>query len=302
MEVSTNDGGTLEYVYSSYAAGGQFYFQYRHFQALSNELATPRLLVCPTDRDRLTAPDFQDFNNLNVSYFVGANADYSLPNSMLAGDRNITNTSFGGQSIVRLDNGYGAYWTGEMHQFKGNILFADARVEQLNTAGLTLAGEGAPPVMDLVNPTLKSSIATAPSATITLNPPPNLPAPPVGIANAGPGSTAGLGAGGRTTKYGSGSRPGYSQMTMAGGASGTGKSNKIVKTIADTNAAPASNAPTPILAEPPSIPARGSRHLPWWFWVWLLLLLLAAEGTRRYYKRLRDERAKRSPWARPTYD
>src|ERR1700691_749413 len=36
MQVSTNDGGTLEYVYSSYTVAGNFYFQYRNFQALSN--------------------------------------------------------------------------------------------------------------------------------------------------------------------------------------------------------------------------------------------------------------------------
>src|ERR1700729_2621602 len=38
---STNQGGTLEYV----ATGDVF----RHFQRLSNELATTRILVCPAD-------------------------------------------------------------------------------------------------------------------------------------------------------------------------------------------------------------------------------------------------------------
>ena len=93
MQVSTNDGGTLEYIYASYSVAGQFYFQYRNFQALSNELANPAVLICPADRDRLVASNFPDLNNLNISYFVGANADYSLPNSILAGDRNVTNST-----------------------------------------------------------------------------------------------------------------------------------------------------------------------------------------------------------------
>src|SRR5580704_1386691 len=157
MEVSTNDGGTLEYVYASYTVAGEFYFQYHHFQALSNELATPAVLVCPADRDRMAASNFPDMNNLNVSYFVGANADYSLPNSMLAGDRNITNYASGGQTILRLANGSGMFWTGDMHQFRGNILYADSRVEELTTSQLLLASYGAPPMMDLVTPTLRSA-------------------------------------------------------------------------------------------------------------------------------------------------
>jgi len=41
MSISTNLGGTLEYM----ASGATF----RHFQVMSNELATPYILVCPAD-------------------------------------------------------------------------------------------------------------------------------------------------------------------------------------------------------------------------------------------------------------
>src|SRR5688500_16889126 len=40
--LSTNDGGTMEFIQTSEV--------FRHFQALSNELGTPKVLVCPADK------------------------------------------------------------------------------------------------------------------------------------------------------------------------------------------------------------------------------------------------------------
>src|SRR5262249_29606447 len=73
-----------------------------HFLALSNELSTPRVLVCPSDQ-RTEATTFATnvsnlpqnktmvpFNaNKCVSYFVGLEADETKPQCFLAGDRNI---------------------------------------------------------------------------------------------------------------------------------------------------------------------------------------------------------------------
>src|SRR5262249_21331796 len=70
MQVSTNDGGTQEFVGAAYQVAGDFYFQYRHFQALSNNLVNPTLLLCPADRARIAAFNFTELSNLNVSYFV----------------------------------------------------------------------------------------------------------------------------------------------------------------------------------------------------------------------------------------
>ncbi len=309
MEASTNDGGTLEYVLSSYLIPGQFYFQYRHFQALSNELTMPKLLACPSDRDRIVASNFQNFDNVNISYFVGANADYSLPNSMLAGDRNVTNGYGGGQTIVRLGNGSGVYWTGDMHQFRGNILFADGRVEELSTAGLALASYGAPSMMDLVTPSLKSPSGTPPSAP-ALDPPPNLPAPPMppkstrtagsasapspGGSYAAPGSMSPRSAAERSP-----SRAGSSMQSTGTMDSGSNASNKLARARPiRTNAVPATNTSPAVLAETPVEAVHRHGHLPWWFWLWLVLLVLGAEGTRRYYLRLRKEQKNRNPWSR----
>ena len=307
MEVSTNDGGTLEYVLSSYLISGQFYFQYRHFQALSNELVTPKLLVCPADRDRIVASNFQNFDNVNISYFVGANADYSLPNSMLAGDRNVTNGGWGSQTIVRLGDGTGVYWTGDIHQFRGNILFADSHVDELTTAGLVLASYGAPSVMDLVTPSLKSSSVT-PSSAPPLSPPPNLPAQPPAPQPARTAGSASSSGGGYAPSGSmssgpaasrSSSRPGSSAQTTSSLDSGRSTSNKLARAKAvQTNTVPVTNAPPAVIAETPPDIIHKNGHLAWWFWLWLLLLLLGAEGTRRYYLRLRKEQKSRNPWSR----
>jgi prepilin-type N-terminal cleavage/methylation domain-containing protein/prepilin-type processing-associated H-X9-DG protein len=166
MELSTNYGGTLELVRSARLVAGEFYFQYRHFQALSNELRAPQLLVCPADNARVVAASFRELQDLNVSYFVGANADFSKPDSLLAGDRNLTNAAASARGTLRLDNGTQVSWTGELHRFKGNVLFADGRVEELSTRGLQQANENAPAAVELVMPAVPNS------------PPPGYPPPP----------------------------------------------------------------------------------------------------------------------------
>jgi hypothetical protein len=49
MQVPMSDGGSQEFVQNGYSVSGEFYFSYRHFQVLSNEVAVPKILVCPAD-------------------------------------------------------------------------------------------------------------------------------------------------------------------------------------------------------------------------------------------------------------
>jgi len=139
MSVSTNEGGSAEFVQSGYAVGGEFYFSFRQFQVLSNELNTPAILLCPTDT-RLPATDFGALQNSNVSYFIGVKAEFSKPDSILAGDRNLTANSLPNPSILHIEADNRLWWTRELHQFKGNILFADGHVEEWNNAALVEAG------------------------------------------------------------------------------------------------------------------------------------------------------------------
>ena len=120
MSVSTNEDGSQEFVQNGYAAGGEFYFSFRHFQVLASELSTPAGLVCPTDV-RLPATNFGALQNSNLSYFVGVQAAFSRPDSILAGDRNLTANSQPNPSILHLEAGNPLRWTQELHQLKGTF-------------------------------------------------------------------------------------------------------------------------------------------------------------------------------------
>ena len=136
MTVPANNGGTREFLAGATSAPGDFYFSFRHFQALSNELTTPKVLVCPSD-NRPAAVDFSALKNDNLSYFVGLRAEYDLPTSILAGDRNVTNDWTSASPVVRLSPQHFLRWTDELHRFKGNLLFADAHATEMNSPGFT---------------------------------------------------------------------------------------------------------------------------------------------------------------------
>jgi prepilin-type N-terminal cleavage/methylation domain-containing protein/prepilin-type processing-associated H-X9-DG protein len=105
---------------------------FRHFQALSNELVTPRILICPAD-GRSEAARFAGLQSENVSYFVVANARYGHAMSVLAGDRNLTNILASSSTTGALPS---FRWTKELHEFKGNLLFADGHIEKHNNTSL----------------------------------------------------------------------------------------------------------------------------------------------------------------------
>ena len=58
----------------------------RIFQIMSNELSTPKILVCPADFKRQPALDFQSLQPANVSYRVysGTNVNETNPQEVLA--------------------------------------------------------------------------------------------------------------------------------------------------------------------------------------------------------------------------
>ena len=163
MAVPLAEGGSKEFVQNGRAAGGEFYFSFRHFQALANEMGSPAILICPADM-RLPATNFAALQNSNVSYFVGVNAEYSQPVSILAGDRNLAanppqnSTILHGGADVRLR------WTWEMHQFKGNILFAGGQVEEWNNAALASGTGGQLAGADLALPTVPVGLSSSASA------------------------------------------------------------------------------------------------------------------------------------------
>jgi prepilin-type N-terminal cleavage/methylation domain-containing protein/prepilin-type processing-associated H-X9-DG protein len=159
MAVPASAGGSLEFARNAYGIAGEFYFSFHHFQVLSNELVTPKIVVCPSDT-RQPAPNFATLGNEAVSYFVGISAVPASPNSILAGDRNLTNDWVGPATLLHFGPNNSLRWTYELHQFKGNFLFADGRVEERNTPGLMASGQQASIVADLALPTVRHGIGS----------------------------------------------------------------------------------------------------------------------------------------------
>jgi prepilin-type N-terminal cleavage/methylation domain-containing protein len=158
MAVPVEAGGSEEFSRNSYMAGSQFYFAYRHFQALADQLKDPKLLLCPADT-RLPAPSFPALKNENVSYFVALNAEAGRSESVLSGDRNLEPEHGTFSTLVHLGPDSRLKWGGELHQFKGNILFSDCRVEQHSQQRLAQASGLAGATSDVVLPTVPGTPA-----------------------------------------------------------------------------------------------------------------------------------------------
>ncbi len=78
FNVSTNAGGTLEL-----CAVGNDGFDSNvalHFKALSNELTTPIILICPKDSSKKAAVDFQSLGATNISYRLHSGTNFSDAN------------------------------------------------------------------------------------------------------------------------------------------------------------------------------------------------------------------------------
>lgn len=139
-EISETNSGVMEFMNGSNA--------FRYFQVMSNELLTPQLLGCPADTKRVRASTFSlkplpgeipFTSNSNVSYFVGLDANGSDPQTVLMGDRNITNGTPLKNGILELTPNRPTGWTDEIHRKVGNILLADGSVQQESITGLNAA-------------------------------------------------------------------------------------------------------------------------------------------------------------------
>lgn len=131
MQVSITNGGTREYIGTTET--------FRHFQVMSNELGTPRIVFCPADTKRKNGANFSsDFNNSRVSYFIGVDADLNQDRVILAGDRNVTR---GGAALIAGTHSFRSNdvvgWSKELHKREGNILLTDGSVLQMHTTNLS---------------------------------------------------------------------------------------------------------------------------------------------------------------------
>ncbi|MCL4787763.1 MAG: prepilin-type N-terminal cleavage/methylation domain-containing protein [Verrucomicrobia bacterium] len=167
MQVPQADGGALPPTGRLTGAD-----TFRVFQVMSNELQTPKILVCPADERRaatnfISAGPTADFGNTNLSYFAGGAAGStgpgspasptpnSDPRSLLSGDRNIYNAARANAAAfpygcspanepVALGasfpvNATAPGWTDRMHRQRGNVLLSDGSVQRLSSSQLRQA-------------------------------------------------------------------------------------------------------------------------------------------------------------------
>jgi prepilin-type N-terminal cleavage/methylation domain-containing protein/prepilin-type processing-associated H-X9-DG protein len=174
MQVPARDGGTMELVNLTNQQSADFTSAYRHFQTLSNELVTPKVLVCAMD-SRVAAENFPALKNTNVSYFVNVRAEQGKTASILAGDRNLTSNG-ADQSVLRLDANNYLRWTAELHRFKGNLLYGDGHVEELNRPALMVTTGNPDTVASLILPKDEPP-STGPAPRPTIPESPSVPRP-----------------------------------------------------------------------------------------------------------------------------
>src|SRR5688572_6976250 len=119
---------------------------WQHFSTLSNELSTPKVLFCPTDRDRTAAESFNGPNgfstleNNSLSYAIGTEATEGNTQMHIVVDRNIVGTTNKNCTAAGLTGvsvtlhpyppaGPGS-WTSELHNNEGNMALVDGSVHQ----------------------------------------------------------------------------------------------------------------------------------------------------------------------------
>ncbi|MBM3879016.1 MAG: prepilin-type N-terminal cleavage/methylation domain-containing protein [Verrucomicrobia bacterium] len=159
MIVSTNEGGVSELI--TLGVQGNPLNTFWVFASMSNELATPKTVLCPSDSQRVAPTNFIGMiNNRNVniggqnggvSYFVSMDADETRPQVILTGDRNITNnqahpgtqTTYSRQVLYRwnqMNSRVGQQretdWSSSLHQKAGNVTLSDGSVQQVSGSRL----------------------------------------------------------------------------------------------------------------------------------------------------------------------
>ena len=142
------------------------------FLCMSNELSTPKILYCPSESEsgRQAATSFAGnnanaanstpyTNDLNVSYFIGVDAQETYPQMLLTGDHNLggnanpPTTAYlaapsTGNGNVYLGTNFtlnqGPGFLDSMHSKQGNCGLADGSVQGLTRSRLqdTLRGSG----------------------------------------------------------------------------------------------------------------------------------------------------------------
>ncbi len=110
-----------------------------HFRLASNELASPRILICAADKERKPGTNWVDLDGLlNVSYFIGTLVDPQKPMTIFSGDFNVNGGGGGFDPSWSqfLGNSIDASWDQQVHQKSGCLALADGSVKHTKTPAL----------------------------------------------------------------------------------------------------------------------------------------------------------------------
>jgi len=108
------------------------------FQVMSNEISTPKILICPQDTNHFEATNFSTgLSARNISYFINVDASEADPQMLLMGDDNFEIDGVPVKSgILELKTHQQIGWTEARHKFVGNVAITDGSIQQLSTKGL----------------------------------------------------------------------------------------------------------------------------------------------------------------------
>ena len=123
---------------------------WEHFITMTNELVTPKVLRCSSDRAKQIASDFSSsatglrtLKNVAIGYAVGTGAGPDRPAAHLAGDRNLLGREGQGCGpaaifgfITQLRVADNPRWDSSIHVNAGNMVLADGSAHQFTQAGL----------------------------------------------------------------------------------------------------------------------------------------------------------------------
>jgi hypothetical protein len=129
MHVSLKNGGVQELIATGNAVAC--------FQVMSNELATPKILICPQDNEHDYATNFgTSFTRSNLSYFIALNAAETDPQAILSGDDNLLVNSQPVSPGILNPGTNTITWSPDRHHNTGNLLISDGSVQSTTDNGL----------------------------------------------------------------------------------------------------------------------------------------------------------------------
>jgi hypothetical protein len=111
----------------------------------SNELVTPKVVLCPSDKQRVASDTFRAYGATNVSYDVGNDGNETRPSTIIAADRSLTGYEVPNQyehTVCYLAGpgyyGKDAKWDPAVCHGgnAGNLVFSDGSAQQLNDVGV----------------------------------------------------------------------------------------------------------------------------------------------------------------------